>query len=49
MPQGVLLLHDFINGHLKGFQGSMETIGNRQLFEVQPESFNRVEEWTVLG
>ena len=27
----------------------METIGNRQLFEVQPEALNRVEEWTVLG
>jgi len=27
----------------------METIGNRELLEVQPETFNRVEKWAVLG
>jgi len=27
----------------------METIGNHELFEVQPETFNRVEKRTVLG
>lgn len=27
----------------------MQAIGNGQLFEVQPEPFNWVEEWTVLG
>ena len=49
MPQGVLLLHDFIDGDLKCFQRAMETIGDRQLFEVEPETFNRVEERAVLG
>ena len=46
--QGVLLLHGFIDRHLKCLQRAMQAIGDRQLLEVQPEAFNRIEKRAVF-
>lgn len=48
MVESVVVSHDFRAGLVEFLKGTVQAIGNGQLFEVQPEAFNRIEKWTVF-
>lgn len=45
----VLVGHAGVNLPLQTFQVGMQTVGIRQVFQVQPEPLNRIEKGAVLG
>lgn len=49
MTKGVLLLHDIIDRLLKFLQRPMQTVCDRQLFEMQPKALNGIEKRAVFG
>ena len=49
MGERILVAQHLVNGTLQVVERTMETIGNRQLLEMQPETLNRIEKRAVLG
>lgn len=48
MKQSVLVLDSFIDRLLQAGQGTVQTVGNRQVFQVKPEALNGIEKRTVF-